>query len=156
MSWLLSMVLDKGPFIIFHVNVQISQHVCWGDCLSHCVCLALSYPGCLCSSSAFHLRVTKWFICSVKARPCRDGQNFLEQPLLELYPNKKVTLRKIYVALSWWLSGEESACQRRRQTQAQSLTREDPTDCRAPKPMCRRYWARVLEPGGPHLLRPSP
>ena len=78
---------------------------------SHCVFLALSYRGCLPSFRAFHLRVTKRCVCSVKARPCRNGQNFLEQPLLEIYPDNKVTRRKIYAALPWWLSAKEPACQ---------------------------------------------
>ena len=77
---------------------------------SHCVFLALSYRGCLPSFRAFHLRVTKRCVCSVKARPCRNGQNFLEQPLLEIYPDNKVTRRKIYAALPWWLSAKEPAC----------------------------------------------
>ena len=43
-----------------------------------------------------------------------------------------------------------------------SLVREDPTCCRATKPLHNHYWARALEPGGPNyrahvpqLLKPT-
>ena len=44
----------------------------------------------------------------------------------------------------WWLNGKESACQCRRH-RFDPWSREDPTCCRATKPMYHNYWVCALE-----------
>ena len=65
----------------------------------------------------------------------------------ELNPVLTVSIREKKnppVGLPWGLSGEESACQCRI-LQVQSLVREDPTRCRAAKPVSHKYRACALQ-----------
>ena len=52
----------------------------------------------------------------------------------------------------WWLRGKEYACQYR--TRVQSLIREDPTCCRAPKPLCHNHQACALDSGSHNCIEP--
>ena len=62
-------------------------------------------------------------------------------PASESSPN---SVLKTSLELPWWLSGEESACQARKQVR--SLLWEDSTCHGAAKPVCHNYWTCALEP----------
>ena len=73
---------------------------------------------------------------------------------------KKEELRIFWFRLLWWLRSKE--CLPMQKTWVQSLIQEDPTCCRATKPVCHNYWVCVPQPMShkycayvPQLLKPT-
>ena len=61
------------------------------------------------------------------------------------------TIKIIFSGTSLWLR----ICLPMQGTRVRSLVQEDPTCCRAPKPMCHNYWACALQPASPRTLGPT-
>ena len=77
--------------------------------------------------------------------PDISASSFFSLPTSSLTFSPLLQLKSSTSGLSWWLSGQESTCQCRRQVQ--TLVWEDPTCHGAVKPASHNYGACALEPG---------